>query len=350
MRLRYSAAVSIIAFGCTAAVAAGPNDAGTIAETTPRPPSQASSTKPTPQPVSPLYRLGPGDEIKVQQLNDEELDGKTARIDDAGYVNLPSIGRLQVGGLTVQQAEAALTTELKRLLVNPQPVISVTEYRSEPVSVLGAVNNPGVIQLQGRKTLVETLSSAGGLRPDAANEVQVTRRLTYGHLPLPGESTDPSGEYSIAKINLASLLKGDDPKNNITVLPQDIISVPRAESIYVTGDVKKPGGFPLTGNGGVTVLQAVSMAEGLGPQASAKNAKIFRLRQDSPSQQGVAPSSDRTEIPVNLQQILEGKSKDFVLNPQDILFIPDSMSKKAGVRAAEAAIQAATGIVIWGRF
>ena len=92
------------------------------------------------------------------------------------------------------------------------------------------------------------------------------------------------------------------------------------------------------------------MGESVGAKRLTKNARIFRLRQDNPSQEGAAPSSERTEIPVNVEAILDGKSQDFVLKPQDILFIPDSKSKKAGVRAAEAAIQAATGIVIWGRY
>lgn len=363
MTLRYPAAAALV-FACVPAMMAGSpkdsNDPGNNAPGASGADSAARSIVANAPATNPLYRLGSGDEIKVQQLNDEELDGKTARVDDEGFVDLPSIGRVHVGGMTVQDAEAVLTTQLRKLLLNPDPVIYITEYRSQPVSVLGEVNNPGVIQLQGRKTLVETLSMAGGLRTDAGNEVQVTRRLTYGPLPLPGAKTDPSKEFSIAKINLAALLRGDDPNNNIAVFPQDIISVPRAENIYVTGDVKKPGGFPLTGNGPVSVLQAVSLAEGLGPQAAPKNAKIFRVRQNSPASQDAGASgaalssgretSDRTEIAVNVEAILAGKSDDFALQPQDILFIPDSVSKKAGVRAAEAAIQAATGIVIWGRF
>jgi polysaccharide export outer membrane protein len=281
-----------------------------------------------------LYRLGPGDEIKIQQPNAEELDGKTARVDDHGDVNFPLVGRLEVGGLTVQETEALARQSLTRLLVHPDPVVSITEYRSQPVSVLGAVNTPGVIQLQGRKTLVEMLSMAGGLKEGAGTDVQVTRRLSYGVLPLPGAVNDPKNEYSLAKVNLAKLLKGDNPAENIVIFPQDIISVPHAELIYVSGTVKKPGAFPLTGNGSYSVLQAVSMAEGLGPQAAPKNAKIFRQTSEN------AP---KVEIAVNVQAIMAGKTSDVVLMPQDILFIPDSRSKKAGVAAAQLALQAAMG-------
>jgi polysaccharide export outer membrane protein len=288
--------------------------------------------------VPALYRLGPGDEIRVQQQNAEELDGKTARVDALGYINLPLTGRLQLSGLTLEEAEKAIASRLSDYLLNPRPVVSITEYRSQPVSVLGAVNTPGVIQLQGRKTLIELLSMAGGIRQDAGTELEVTRRLTYGPIPVKDAVTDGSGQYSTAKIDLAAVLKGTAPETNIEIDPQDVISVPRAELIYVTGCVKKPGGFALSTNGSVSVLQAISLAEGTAPQASTKNARILRASNgDGPKQQ----------IPVNVAAILVGKQPDFDLKPRDVLFIPDSIARKAGVRAAEAALQAATGVAIW---
>jgi polysaccharide export outer membrane protein len=293
-----------------------------------------------PRTAGALYHLGPGDEISVQQANADELDGVTARIDDLGFVNMPLTGRVHVAGLTVSEAEAALKEKLARLLVDPDPVVSITQYRSQPVSVLGAVNTPGVIQLQGRKTLVEMISLAGGVRPDAGTEVEITRNTAYGKIPLGSAVSDPAGQFSTVKINLPSLLRGNTPEMNIVILPQDIISVPRAELIYVTGDVKKPGGFPLSTNGSISVLQAVSLAEGITPDAVPQNARIVR----SKSGDG---NSDREEIAVDVRAILRGKQPDFDLKPRDILFIPDSTSKKISARAAEAAVQAIVGIAIW---
>lgn len=338
MKLTYRVFASIFTLAFVTALMGATNDAKSAANSTPA----AAQLVDRSHDNRALYQLGPGDEIKVQQPNAEELDGKTARVDDQGFVNLPLAGRLQVGGLTVQQTEAMLTQTLSRLLLHPAPVVSVSEYRSQPVSVMGAVNKPGVIQLQGRKTLVEILSMAEGTRPDAGTEIQVTRRLTVGRLPLANEKSDPSNEYSIAKVNLPALLKGTNPADNIVIMPQDIISVPRAEQVYVTGDVKHAGGFPIT-DGGLSVLQAVSLAEGLGPQASPKNARIFRPRDDG---EGL---SDKSEVSVDVAAILAGKTADFAMKPRDVLYIPDSLSKKAGVRAAEAALQAAVGILIWGR-
>jgi polysaccharide export outer membrane protein len=285
-----------------------------------------------------LYRLGPGDEIKVFQENAPELDGKTARVDDLGFVNLPLTGRIRLSGLTLEESEQALATPLAKYLISPNPVVSITDYRSQPVSVLGAVNTPGVLQLQGHKTLIEVITLAGGPRADAGTEVQITRRLSFGTLPLPNAKPDPSGDFSTAKLNLATLLKGLAPELNITMVPQDVVSVPRAELIYVTGSVKKPGGFPLSTNGSISVMQALSLAEGVAPDAASHNARIVRDRNGD---------GNRQEIPVDVGNILRGKSPDFDLQPRDILFIPDSTSKKAATRFAEIALQSVVGIAIW---
>jgi polysaccharide export outer membrane protein len=284
------------------------------------------------------YRLGPGDEIKVHEPNTEELDGKPVRIDESGFATLPVVGRIKLGGITVEEAEAQLRLQLSRLLVNPQPVVSITEFRSQPVSVLGAVNNPGVVQLQGRKTLIEMLSLAGGLRADASGVVIVTRRITNGRVPVSDESLDSSGAFSTAKIDANRLVKGLSPEDNILILSQDVISVPVCDLIYVAGDVHKPGSFSIGTDKKVSVLQAISLAEGLGPQAATKNARIFRSH---------TGSSEKEEIHVDVSKILAGKGKDLEMEPSDILFIPDSPGKKATLRVAEAAIQAATGVVIW---
>jgi polysaccharide export outer membrane protein len=290
---------------------------------------------------NPLYRLGPGDEIGVSQPNAEELDDKTARIDSEGWVNLPLAGRVQLGGLTAEQAEQKLTEALSKLLIAPQPVVSIVEYRSQPVSVIGAVNTPGVVQLQGSKTLLEVLSMAGGLRPDAGAEVMLTRSVEYGRLPVRGETLDAEGGFSSGHISVPALMKGKDPANNIAIFPHDVISVQRAEVIYVTGDVKKAGGFPLNSGESISILEAISLAEGFGPSPAPKKAIVFRPREDS---------KDKEEIHVDVSAILAGQRKDMELSPRDVLFIPDSLPKKAGYRAAEAALQAVTGIAIWGRF
>jgi polysaccharide export outer membrane protein len=124
------------------------------------------------------------------------------------------------------------------------------------------------------------------------------------------------------------------------VQPDDVISVPRAETIYVIGQVKKAGGFVLNDRESVTVLQALAMAGDLDSTARPQDSKLLRSLHEGTS---------RTEIAIDLKKIREGKSPDVPMQPDDILFVPNSVSKKAGIRAMEAAIQMATGIVIWRR-
>ena len=179
-------------------------------------------------------------------------------------------------GLSVEQLEAALTARLKEYLQDPVVTVSVSEFRSQPVSVLGAVNNPGVHQIRGRKTLFEVISEAGGLKNEAGNAIKITRRKEFGPIPLAGAAADPSGEFTVAEISVKSVMEARNPQENIQVQPNDVISVPRAELVYVIGAVKRAGGFVLSEREQISVLQALSMAEGLDRVASAPNARILR--------------------------------------------------------------------------
>lgn len=286
------------------------------------------------------YVLGPDDQIAIRAIGAEELTEKPFTIDSSGLVNLPMIGRIRAAGLTVAQFETTLMDRLKTFYFNPQVAVTVTEFHSQPVSVIGAVNTPGVQQLRGQKTLIELLSGAGGLRPDAGSRITLQRRIEHGPIPLPGARPDATGQFSVAEVNLRAVMDNSHPEQNILIKPDDVISVPRAEVIYVTGEVHKSGGFPLNERETISVLQAVSLAEGLLPTSSPASARILRAAK---------PGSDRAEIPVDLRSILSGKTSDVPLQPDDILFVPTSTPKKAGIRAIEAAIQLGTGIVIWRR-
>ncbi len=119
-----------------------------------------------PEAIPTNYILGPDDLITLSVNNLDEISGKPMRIDRHGDINLPLAGRIHAAGLTADQLEAEIESRLKNQLNNPHVIVSVTEFRSQPVSILGAVNQPGVHQLEGRKTLFEMLSLAGGLRPN----------------------------------------------------------------------------------------------------------------------------------------------------------------------------------------
>jgi polysaccharide biosynthesis/export protein len=296
--------------------------------------AQASAQEPA---QSPTYTLGPDDQVAIHVLDAEEISENPFRIDMRGNINVPLAGRVHASGLSVEQLEATLTARLKDYLQEPVVTVSVSEFRSHPVSVLGAVNNPGVHQIRGRKTLFEVISEAGGLKNEAGNAIKITRRKEYGPIPLAGATPDPSGEFSVAEISVKSVMEARNPKENIQVEPNDVISVPRAELVYVIGAVKRAGGFVLSEREQISVLQALSMAEGLDRVAAASNARILRA----------AGGVNRTEIPVDVRQILTGKTRDVPMQANDILFIPTSAAKSAGLRGLEAIIQLGTGVAIY---
>jgi polysaccharide export outer membrane protein len=286
-----------------------------------------------------LYVLGPGDVIVVNGLNAEDIVGKPMRIDAKGDLTLPLIGTVHAGGLTIPKLEKLLNDRLSVFVKNPQLIVSVSQYESQPVSVVGAVNNPGIHQIQGRKTIIEMISLAGGPRADAGSDVTLTRSLEYGPLPLPDEHPDPTGRYSTAVLSLRDITSGRRPGENIFVMPHDVLAISRASTVYVIGEVNKAGAFPVGDSGIVSVVQALSMAQGCDHTADTKHARIIRNAQ--------VPGK-REEIVCDLHKILAGKSPDINLQADDILYVPGSTGKKVAIKALETAITTGSGLAIWG--
>lgn len=287
------------------------------------------------------YVLGSEDSITVRVMDIDEYSPQNLgviKIDPEGDISIPVAGRMHVAGLSVEQLEANVAKALTSIMNDPKVTVTVTEFGSRPVSVLGAVRSPGVHQISGRKTLFEVLSLAGGLSADAGNTIKITRRVDAGPLPLANFRRDLSGEFFVGSLDVKSVMEARDPGVNIYVLPNDVITVPKAEMVYVVGAVKRSGGFVLNEKEQMSALQALSLAEGLDNVASAKGARI--LRQDD-------AGNARAEIPINLSSILQGSAKDVQLHANDILFVPDSKAKSTTMRALEAAIQMGTGVVIY---
>jgi polysaccharide biosynthesis/export protein len=282
--------------------------------------------------------LGPDDQITVSVAEEESISDKPIRIGSTGYITLPMAGRVHAAGLTVEQLESELRERLKAYIKEPQVRVTRMEIRTQPVSVIGAVATPGVHQLQGRKTLVEMLSLAGGVKEEAGYAVKITRQREWGRIPLANAMDDPSGEFSVAEVPLRDLLQAKNPAENILIMPNDVISVPRAEMVYVIGEVGKSGAILLGGGQEkITVLQAISIAAGTTKTAKPKNAKILRLDPGS---------AKREEVAVDLKALLAGKIDDVAMRPEDILFVPSNASGNVGVRALETALQIGTGVAI----
>jgi len=222
--------------------------------------------------------------------------------------------------------------------------VLLAAFRSHPVSILGAVRTPGVVQIVGKKSLSEVLSMAGGANPDAGNSIVITRRKEVGHLPLPTARLDTSEQFYVGQVNLKSLVDATDPEENIAIESGDVISVPKGELIYVLGAVPRAGGFVLNERETITVLQAITMAGGFDRFANQKSIGILRPK---------AGGTDREEILVDVKAMLTGKGKDVPLMANDVLFVPISGRKAGTVRALETALgmgsSIGTGVAIYRR-
>ena len=288
---------------------------------------------------SPEYVLGPGDQIALHVEDMEDVPQGPIRIDPNGFIDLPLVGRVQAGGLTVDQLHETLVTRLSKYVHSPDITINLAGVESRPVSVVGEVANPGIHQISGPTRLLDVISLSGGLKTDAGPVVLVTREARWGRLDGPEVRTDAESGATTESFPLDALLKLQRLDENIFMHPGDVVSVPKGELVYVVGDVKKAGGFVLSTHRTMSVMEAVTMAEGLGPDSAAGSARILR-----PDPKG---EGDHTLIPVNVSKIFAGKAPDVRLYADDILFVPHSGFKVGSRRAIEAAIGVSTGVLIY---
>jgi polysaccharide biosynthesis/export protein len=270
-----------------------------------------------PDAIRPNYVLGANDQILIRAPGLDEVNEKPFRVDADGNITLPLLGKIKAGGMTLQELEAEVTKRAREYIVDPQVIINVTQFRSEPVFFVGAFRAPGIYPLQGARTLVEMLIRVGGLQPNASRYIKVTRRAEYGPIPLPSAIEDPEKKISSVQINFASLTQSINPAEDILLQPYDQISAEPAEPVYVSGEVGKVGAFELGERESISMAQAITMAGGFGHDASRGNVRILRP---------VMNTTRRAAIDVNVKRILEGKDNDIPLLPGDILYVPRSYS------------------------
>jgi polysaccharide export outer membrane protein len=287
------------------------------------------------------YRIGGGDLINVDVFDVPQLS-RDVRVTESGFIALPLLPvRVQAKGLTGAQLEQKLEELLAAngLVTHPQVTVTIKEQRSQPITVIGAVKSPQVIQASRPMSLVEILTMCGGIAENAGDTVLITHPAvapvpTGGNLDLPGDQPQPQ----TIKISLNDLLDNVDPKNNIMLTGGDSVTVPRAGIIYVVGAVNHPGGFVLQNDSQqMTTLKAIAMAQGTLPSAKANEAVI--LRKDP------ATGKDR-EIPVDLQKVMRLKTADTTLMANDVLFVPDSNSKRAMRRVGDIVLSLTTGVAL----
>jgi polysaccharide biosynthesis/export protein len=286
--------------------------------------------------LRPGYTLRAGDQIMLRAFEMEEISNTPFRIDADGMINFPLLGRVRAGGLTVESLEANLINLSRRYVRVPQITVTVVGFSSEPIFFEGAFKSPGIYPLEGRRTLVEMISSIGGLQPNASRRIKITRRKEIGEIPLPNAVIAPDGSVSSVEINMASLRDNLNPAEDIVLEAFDVVSVERAEMVYVTGEVAKVGAFELEERDSISVIQALTMAGGLTANARPKTAWILRP---------VANTSRRAEISLDLDKIMAGKDTDRPLLPNDVLYVPKKSGTKQNVgRALTIGLPVAIGV------
>ncbi len=304
------------------------------------------------------YRIGPGDLLDIRVYGRAELT-REVRVTNQGLIRLPFLDEIRVACQTEAQLAQLIAERYRKYLRDPQVDVFVKEYKSQPVSVIGSVMQPGRFQLQRRVRLLELLTFAGGpggsaggvvhvirgSAPDFCDAAQTGERIEgiQAMAPAPEAANDPGsgpgnraldqtmaasqatipvsidhGDAQLVAYRLRDVLVGN-PDANPFVRPGDIISIPETDQIFVTGAVIKPGAIPLRSR--LTLIQALGIAGGFTPDAARSRVRI--VRQDP-------GTKVHQEFVYNVDDIQRRKVEDIVLLPNDVVHTPSSIPKSMG--------------------
>ncbi len=278
-------------------------------------------------PNLPVEKLGPDDLLGISVYDSPELS-RTVRVDADGNIRLPMMRqRIQAAGLFPYELEKSITSALvsENILVNPVVTVSVVEYRSRPITVAGAVKSPLTFQATGNVTLLDAISRAGGVADNAGSSILVTR---------PAQSAPGATAPLTQRIPVRSLLDGEDPALNIKLDGGEQIRVPEAGRVFVAGNVKRPGVYPITDGPESSVLKAIALSQGL-DSFSAHTAYIYRTE---------AGMHGKNEIPIDLKGILNRKVPDPPLFADDMLYIPNASARRNTAKIVELTLGFGLGI------
>jgi polysaccharide export outer membrane protein len=283
------------------------------------------------------YQIGVGDILDIHVNDEEEISGRY-QVDQSGKVKISLLSSpLDAAGTTTFDLASRISDELKKqqILRDPSTTVLILRAVTQNVSVLGAVVRPGVYPVEKPTSLLDVISQAGGLGPNAGNSLTIFHGSDASGSSATAASAASNGT-PLATVNITDLLAAKNPALNLPVHSGDVITVNTAPVVFVVGSVGRPGAFAIQDRRSqMTVLQAVAMAEGPTPNASL--GKTIIIRQST-------SSSDRKEIPIDLKKVMNGKDSDKVLEANDILFVPQSGLKAGARRLGEMGTQAAVGM------
>ena len=282
--------------------------------------SNGSSTTPTSL-AGEEYRVGRDDLIEVNVFEVPEL-GSITRVGASGKISLPLLGSIEAANHTTLELERLIEEALKTNYINdPHVTVLVREYASQPVSVIGAVKSPGIYQIKGQKRLLDMLAMAQGLdQMSAGKTIQILRRQSEG--------TDGADEPQKITITTEELFQSGKTELNIPIQAGDVINVLLAGSVFVIGEVTRPGEYVLRQGKDITAAQALALGGGFSKEAKKQQCLIIRIHHDG----------SKEEIPVNAAKILDGSLQDVPMMPNDILFVPANKVKSGLLRGLDATI------------
>lgn len=249
------------------------------------------------------YKVGPEDLINIQVFQVEELNTKV-RISAQGYIGLPLVGKIEAGGLSVSELEAAIAKKYENYLADPIVSVFVEEYRSQQIVVLGSVSRPQVYYVTGQVYLLDMLSMAGGLSSEAGDICTIRKAVSAG-------DADRANDETIV-VDLNELLISGRAELNIPLSSGDVVHVPRSGVFFVDGAVNSAGVYQIKGK--TTLTQSISMAKGMMYEAIKSDITILRDN----------GKPERDIIVANYNAILDGKEEDILIKDKDIIIVPKS--------------------------
>lgn len=270
------------------------------------------------------YRLGPGDVISVGVFGVPGLT-KSARISNSGKLHFPNLGVLQVAGMTAQELELDIAKRLStaELVKNPTVQVVVSQYRAQPVYILGEVMMPGQFVITDEMRVLDLLTLTAGLN-EAASDTAYLYRRKVTHAAGDGSATaqEAATEEEVIPLDLPAITSGADPSLNLKLRGGDILYVPaRAKRRYfVVGDVQQTGAFEIPQGQRLLAMEAIAKAGGPTRTAKAEKGVVIRYGENGA----------RQELALNLNAILKGKKQDMEIMPNDVIYVPGSSAKTLG--------------------
>jgi polysaccharide biosynthesis/export protein len=267
------------------------------------------------------YRIGPGDVLDVKVFGKPQFNREGVKVDPRGMIRMPLIKEeIRAACHTEEELAAEITTRLKEFIREPEVIVQIKDYQSEPVGVLGQVRAPSRFQLQRRVRLLELITFVNGPTENAGRTVQVVHTGPVASCDASSSVNGPAAPDSVATqvdyYKLSETLRGEE-KSNPYVRAGDVISIAKADEVYVIGNVIRPTALPL--NEPMTVSRAIAMAGGTA--IDTKKSEIHIVRQ-------IPDSTDKKEILVDLDAINRHKAEDIVLVANDIVDVPASGGKR----------------------